>query len=338
VVASITPWNSPLRLLGLKLAPALAAGATMVVKPSEYTSTSTLIFMKLLAEAWIPPGVVNVVTGFGTEVGAPLAAHEKVAKISLTGGIEAGVKAYQAGARKIKSVTLELGGKSPNIIFPDADIERAIPGAASGIFGSTGQTCVAGSRLLVHRDVLDEVTEGVKALADKRRLGDPQDPDTEMGPTANKAQFEKILSYIAYGKEDGARLITGGNRATGPGLETGLFVEPTVFADVTPDMRIAREEIFGPVLSIISFTDEDEAIEIANDVEFGLAAALWTRDLTRAHRVAQKIRAGTIWVNGYRQNDPSVPVGGFKQSGLGRESGAEMIKEYLESKSVWINF
>ena len=338
VVAAITPWNSPLRLLGLKLAPALAAGATMVVKPSEYTSTSTLEFMRLIAEAGVPAGVVNVVTGFGEEAGAPLASHPKVAKISLTGGVEAGMRAYDAAAKGIKSLTLELGGKSANIIFADADLDRAIPGAASGIFGSTGQTCVAGSRLLVHEDVCDQVTEGVRVLAEKRRLGNPLDPATEMGPAANRAQFDKIMSYVDHGKEDGARLVTGGKRASGPDLDRGLFIEPTVFADVTRTMRIAREEIFGPVLSIIPFSSDQEAVEIANEVDFGLASAVWTRDLPRAHRIAHQIRAGSVWVNGYRQNDPMVPVGGYKMSGLGRESGADMIKQYLEEKAVWINY
>ncbi|MFG1357959.1 aldehyde dehydrogenase [Xanthobacter pseudotagetidis] len=336
VIAAITPWNSPLRLLSLKLGPALAAGNTVVVKPSEFTSTSTLDFMDLVAEAGFPAGVVNVITGLGAEVGAALAAHPKVAKVSLTGGTESGRKAYLTAAGDLKTVTLELGGKSPNIVFADADLDKAAEGAAAGVFGSTGQTCIAGSRLLAHASIAEELTRRIAALAEARRLGDPCDETTEIGPVATRPQFDKILDYIAVAKSEGAELVTGGAQATGAGLGDGLFIAPTIFKNVRNSMRIAQEEVFGPVLSIIPFESEDEAVAIANDIPFGLAAALWTRDLARAHRVAARLQAGTVWINTYRRNAPQVPVGGYKQSGVGRESGALAIREFMQSKSVWV--
>lgn len=338
VVAAITPWNSPLRLLALKLAPALAAGTTVVVKPSEHTSASTIEFVRLIEEAGLPAGVVNVVTGWGAEAGAALLAHEGVDKISLTGGTSAGERAYQAAAKDSRSVTLELGGKSPHIVFNDAELDAAIEGAAAGVFGSAGQTCIAGSRLLVHVDVLDQVLAGVRSRAEALRLGNPADPETQMGPVATDQQFDTITGYIQSAIEQGARLVTGGREARGSGLGNGRFVEPTVFVDVAPEMTIAREEVFGPVLCVIPFETEKQAVEIANATRFGLAAGLWTRSLGRAHRVAAAIRAGTVWVNGYRQNDPAVPVGGMKASGLGRESGWSAVREFLEPKSVWINY
>lgn len=337
VIAAITPWNSPLRLLSLKLGPALAAGNTVVVKPSEFTSTSTLEFMELVAEAGFPAGVVNVVTGFGGEVGPALSTHPKIAKVSLTGGTESGRKAYLSAAADLKTVTLELGGKSPNIVFPDADLDQAAEGAAAGVFGSAGQTCIAGSRLLAHKDIAEELTQRIAALAKARRLGDPRDEATEIGPVATRPQFDKILEYIAIARSEGAELVAGGGQAKGEGLGEGLFVAPTVFTNVRNTMRIAQEEVFGPVLSIIPFESEKEAIAIANDIPFGLAAALWTRDLARAHRVAAKLEAGTVWINTYRRNAPQVPVGGYKQSGIGRESGALAIKEFMQSKSVWVS-
>ncbi|QRG09820.1 aldehyde dehydrogenase [Xanthobacter dioxanivorans] len=337
VIVAITPWNSPLRLLSLKLGPALAAGNTVVVKPSEFTSTSTLEFMDLVAEAGFPAGVVNVVTGFGAEVGPALSTHPKVAKVSLTGGTDSGRKAYLAAAADLKTVTLELGGKSPNIVFADADLDRAAEGAAAGVFGSAGQTCIAGSRLLAHKDIAEALTTRIVTLAKARRLGDPSEEATEIGPVATRRQFEKILEYIAIAKGEGAELVTGGRQARGEGLGEGLFIEPTVFANVANTMRIAQEEVFGPVLSVIPFETEEEAIAIANDIPFGLAAALWTRDVARAHRVAAKLEAGTVWINTYRRNAPQVPVGGYKQSGIGRESGALAIKEFMQSKSVWVS-
>jgi aldehyde dehydrogenase (NAD+) len=337
VIACITPWNSPLRLLSLKLAPALAAGNTAVIKPSEFTSTSTLLLMELFERAGFPPGVVNVVTGFGLAVGQPLAAHRLVRKVSFTGGVEGGIKAYGTAAEGLKSVVLELGGKSPNILFPDCDIARASEEVALGIFGSTGQTCVAGSRLLVHRSIHDEVVSRVTEIARNRRMGDPKDPNTELAPVATVPQYDKIMSYIVVAEEEGAHLHTGGKRARGEGLEKGLFIEPTIFTGVTGKMRIAQEEVFGPVLCVIPFDTESEAVALANDISFGLGAGVWTRDIARAHRVARAIQAGTVWINAYRKNAIQVPVGGYKKSGIGRESGSDTIKQYLQLKSVWVS-
>ncbi len=337
VVAAITPWNSPLRLLSWKLAPALAAGNTVVAKPSRFTSTSTLELMKLAEEAGIPEGVINVVTGSGSDVGLPLVSHPLVAKISFTGGSEAGLKVYEAAARGNKPVTLELGGKSPNIIFADADMDQAIEGAVAGVFASAGQTCIAGSRLLVEKSVHDEVVERICATANGKRMGDPMNPETEIGPVATRPQFEKIKRYVKVAQEDGAKLVLGGGQAKGKDFGKGLFFEPTVFTEVDNRMRIAQEEIFGPVLSVIPFEGEDAAVAIGNDIDFGLAAGVWTRNLQRAHRMAARLKTGTVWINTYRKNTPSVPMGGYKMSGLGREGGIESMRAYLQVKSVWIN-
>jgi aldehyde dehydrogenase (NAD+) len=337
VVAAITPWNSPLRLMAWKVAPALAAGNTVVVKPSEFTSTSSLILMELFQKAGVPPGVVNVVTGFGNEVGLPLVEHPLVAKVSFTGGVAAGMRVYEAAARGMKRVTLELGGKSPNIVFADADLEEACAGAVAGIFGSTGQTCIAGSRLLVQESIQDEVVGRVVAIAKAKKMGNPMDPKTEIGPVANRPQFDRIMEYIRVAKEDGAALALGGKPGNGPDCGNGLFIEPTIFTRVDNRMRIAQEEVFGPILAVIPFKDEEDAVRIANDIQFGLAAGIWTRDVKRAHRMAKRIQAGTVWVNTYRRNSPAAPFGGFKKSGLGRESGIEMIKDNLQVKTVWVN-
>ena len=337
VVVAITPWNSPLMLLSWKLAPALAAGNTVVIKPSEFTSCSTLALMELVKEAGFPDGVINTVTGFGAEVGPTLVEHPRVAKIAFTGGDATGAAIYAQAARGIKHVTLELGGKSPNIIFDDAKLEDAVKGAISGIFAASGQTCIAGSRLLVQRSVYDAVCAGVVALAAAAKLGDPMDAGTQVGPITTTAQREKVLGYIDVARQDGARLLLGGGTPEAPELARGWFVQPTIFGEVSNAMRIAREEVFGPVLSIIPFTDEEEAVEIANDTIYGLASGVWTSDIRRAFTMADRIRAGTVWVNTYRAVSYMAPFGGYKMSGIGRESGQAAIDEYLQTKSVWIN-
>ncbi len=336
VVAMITPWNSPLLLLAWKLAPALAAGNTAVIKPSEFTSASTLEFMKVIEKSGLPKGVVNVVTGFGSEAGAGLVAHRDVAKIAFTGSDISGQKIYEAAASDIKRVSLELGGKSPNIVFADADIEAAVMGAISGIFAATGQTCLAGSRLLLQRSIHDKFVARLVEIGRSARIGDPMNSDTNIGPVTTAPQFEKVLSYIELAKAEGAICVLGGNRHWCPDVSGGQFVEPTIFTGVTNSMRIAQEEVFGPVLSVIPFDDEDEAVAIANDVDFGLAAGVWTGDIGRAIRVSNRVRAGTVWVNTYRAVSFTTPFGGYKRSGIGRESGIESLKEYCELKSVWI--
>ncbi len=338
VVVCITPWNSPLLLLSFKLAAALAAGNTIVIKPSEFTSTSTLKLMELVARAGFPPGVINVVTGFGNEVGTALVEHPKVAKICFTGGTESGALVYQAAAKGLKGCTLELGGKSPNIVFDDARIDDAVKGAISGIFAATGQTCIAGSRLLVQDTIYDTFVDRLVTLAKSARMGDPMSPETQVGPVTTVPQYEKILRYIAVAKHEGAQCVLGGAPANGPECgESPWFVQPTIFTEVTNQMRIAQEEVFGPVLSIIRFKTEEEAIEIANDIVFGLAAGVWTESIRRAIKAANAIRAGTIWVNTYRAVSYMSPFGGYKKSGLGRENGIEGIREFLQTKSVWIS-
>lgn len=337
VIAAIVPWNSPLRLFAMKFAPAVGAGNTVVCKPSEYTSTSIYEFVRLVEKVGFPPGVLNVITGMGAEVGPALIEHPLVRKVSFTGGVESGTSAYVSAAKGLKPVVLELGGKSPNIVFPDADLDAAANGVAAGVFGSTGQTCVAGSRLLVHASIREAFLEKIVASARSRKIGNPLDEKTEIGPIANRPQFERILKFIEAGKKEGATLYYGGNELRDPAFGRGLFIEPTIFTDVTSAMRIAQEEAFGPVLSVISFESDEEAVQIANDVRFGLAAGVWTKDLKRALTMVKKIQAGTVWVNTYRKNAPQVPVGGYKQSGLGRESGLHAIRDYMQAKSVWIN-
>lgn len=337
VVVAITPWNSPLLLLAWKLAPALAAGNTIVIKPSEFTSCSTLALMDLVAEAGFPEGVVNTVTGLGSEIGAALVEHPKVAKVAFTGGDATGAAVYAAAARHIKHVTLELGGKSPNIIFADANLDDAVKGAISGIFAASGQTCIAGSRLLVQRSVYEEVSRRVVAFARTARLGNPMDMDTQVGPITTLPQRNKVLGYIDIAREEGATCLLGGQRPSDPALARGWFVEPTIFGDVDNTMRIAREEVFGPVLSIIPFEDEDHAVEIANDTIYGLASGVWTSSIRRAFTIADRIRAGTVWVNTYRAVSFMAPFGGYKHSGIGRESGQTAVDEYLQTKCVWIN-
>jgi aldehyde dehydrogenase (NAD+) len=337
VVVAITPWNSPLLLLTWKLAPAHAAGNTVVIKPSEFTSCSTLALMELVKEAGFPDGVINTVTGFGAEIGAALVEHPLVAKVAFTGGDATGAAVYAAAAKGIKHVTLELGGKSPNIIFADANIDDAVKGAISGIFAASGQTCIAGSRLLVQRSAYEEVSARIVALARSARLGDPMERTTQVGPITTQPQREKVLHYIDVTRGEGARCLLGGGQPSSPELARGWFVEPTIFGDVSNAMRIAREEVFGPVLSIIPFEDDGEAIAIANDTLYGLAAGVWTSNICRAFVMADRIRAGTVWVNTYRAVSFMAPFGGYKKSGIGRENGQAAIDEYLQTKSVWIN-
>jgi len=337
VVVAITPWNSPLLLTAWKLAPALAAGNTVVIKPSEFTSVSTLEFVKLVEEAGFPAGVVNVVTGYGKEVGMPLVEHPLTRKIAFTGSDATGRLINEAAARSFKKVGLELGGKSPNIVFDDAVLDDAVNGAVSGIFAATGQTCIAGSRLLLQDSIHDQFVEKLLALAKTARMGDPMKLDTQVGPVTTRPQYEKVLSYIDVGKSEGAKLRLGGGAATRPECGKGWFVEPTIFTGVDNRMRIAQEEIFGPVLSVLRFKDEDEALRIANDVRFGLGAGVWTRDIGRAIRMSERIQSGTVWVNTYRAVSYLSPFGGYKDSGVGRENGMQAIYEYLQLKSVWIN-
>jgi (Z)-2-((N-methylformamido)methylene)-5-hydroxybutyrolactone dehydrogenase len=337
VVAAITPWNSPLLLVSWKLAPALAAGCTVVVKPSEHTSVSMLELCKLIEEAQFPKGVVNVVTGFGSDVGEPLVAHPKVAKVAFTGGEIGGQKVYELAAKGLKPVTLELGGKSPNIVFNDAVIDDAVKGAISGIFAATGQTCIAGSRLLVQDSIHNELMDRLVAFASTARMGNPMELETQVGPVTTRPQFEKILNYIDIARGEGASCVLGGKRAGRPECGDGWFIEPTIFSGVNNQMRIAREEVFGPVLSVIRFRDEEEAVAIANDSPYGLAAGVWTTSIKRAIRTSERLQAGTVWVNTYRAVSYLSPFGGYKRSGLGRENGQEAIDGYLHTKSVWIS-
>jgi len=336
VVGAIVPWNSPLLLLTWKLAPALAAGCTFVAKPAEQTSASTLEFAKLFEEAGFPPGVFNVATGYGPTAGSALVRHPGVDKVAFTGSTETGKRVMKDAADHLAKVTLELGGKSPNIVFEDADLEAAANGVVSGIFAATGQTCMAGSRLVVHEDVHDDLVGALVEKAKSIKLGNPLEIESEMGPVAFKEQLEKVQGYIRTGQEEGAELVFGGKRPDTEDLRDGFFIEPTILTGVDNRMKVAQEEIFGPVLSVIPAKSEEEVVRQANKTRFGLAAGVWTKDIQRAHRVAHALRAGTVWINAYRTVSFNTPFGGYKASGIGRENGLESLNEYIQVKSVWV--
>jgi len=333
VVAAITPWNSPLLIAAGKLANALAAGCTVVLKPSEFTSVSSVVMSECFERAGFPPGVVNVLTGFGSEIGDALVGHPKVAKVTFTGSVPTGRRVNEVAARSFKRVALELGGKSPNIVFDDANLDEAVKGAVGGIFAASGQTCVAGSRLLLQDSIHDVFLERLYALAKDLRVGDPRDPATQIGPIATRPQYERVVDYFRIAREDGAKCLLGGALLT----QKGQLVPPTIYTNVTNRMRIAREEIFGPVLSVLRFRDEEEAIALANDSLFGLASGVWTASMQRAFKMVERLQAGTVWVNMYRSASFMMPLTGRKDSGLGSENGQANIRNYLEPKSVWIN-
>ncbi len=336
VVAAITAWNSPLLIAIWKIAPALAAGNTIVLKPSEFASASTLELMKAFEDADLPSGVINTVTGFGAEVGEPLVTHQLVRKISFTGSLEGGARVAASGAKTIKSVTMELGGKSPQLVFDDARLNDTVHGVCGGIFPPAGQSCIAGSRLLLQAGIYEAFVEKLLEVAARARLGDPNDSATSIGPIANRTHFERILHHIESAKKSGATLAYGGN-AVNPDGARGWFIEPTIFTDVAPEMPLAREEIFGPVLAVIRFETEEEAVELANDSNFGLAAGIWTEDHRRALDLANRLEAGTVYLNNYFDACTQSPVGGYKQSGYGRENGWEGMRDFLQTKSVWLS-
>jgi len=330
VVGQIIPWNFPLIMAAWKLAPALAVGCTCVLKPAEQTPLTALRLGELIQEAGFPDGVVNIVAGFGETAGAALAAHPDVDKIAFTGSTEVGRLIANAATGNLKKVSLELGGKSPNVVFADADLNAAIPGSASAIFFNQGQICTAGSRLFVHKSIFDQVIEGVAGETKKFQVGPGMNEATNLGPLVSKEQLSRVCGYLDSGAKEGAKAIVGGHRIG----NTGYFVEPTILVDVKPHMKVVREEIFGPVVTAIPFNDPDEVVTFANDTIYGLASAVWTRDISKAHRMAAKLRAGTVWINCYNVFDPALPFGGYKQSGWGREMGHAALELYTESKSV----
>jgi aldehyde dehydrogenase (NAD+) len=336
VVAAIVPWNFPLLLTSWKVAPALACGNTVIIKPASQTPLTALALAEIAQEVGLPPGVLNVVTGHGATVGTMLVEHPGIDKIAFTGDTATGRQIMRGSAESLKRLTLELGGKSANIVLPDADLDAAVRGATTGIFYGKGEVCAAGSRLLVDRSIADAFTEKVAARTKRMMPGDPLDPKTRLGAISSKTQLERDLNYIEIAKQEGAALIAGGSRAD-IGTGRGYFLQPTVFAEVTPEMTIAREEIFGPVLATMEFADIDEAIARANASSYGLAAAVWTKDIKKAHYVARRLQAGTVWINTYNVYDTAAPFGGYKQSGFGREMGAHALEHYTQVKSVWVD-
>jgi aldehyde dehydrogenase (NAD+) len=333
VVGIITPWNGPLNQAARSLAPALAAGNTVVLKPSEFSSLTALEMARLATEAGIPNGVFNVVTGDGVNAGAPLVSHPLVRKISFTGSVKTGQAIGVIAAQKIMPVTLELGGKSPNIVFEDAKLDAAVPMVLMGFILNSGQICTSGTRILVQRTIFDVFAAKIAAAAASFPIGRDL-PFPTLGPIANKPQFEKILGFFESARQEGATCLTGGERASGEGLDQGLYIKPTLFTNVTPDMKVVREEIFGPVGVLIPFDSEEEAIRIANDTEYGLASGIWTQDASRAHRVASRLEAGTVYVNTYHERAIEAPMGGYKKSGIGREKGMAALHDYLQLKNV----
>jgi aldehyde dehydrogenase (NAD+) len=336
VVGAIIPWNAPLSAAIWKIGPVIATGCTMVLKPAEEASLTPLRLGELVAEAGIPDGVINIVTGPGETAGAALSKHGDVDKVAFTGSHVTGQEIVRASAGNLKRLTLELGGKSPDIVFADADLDQAVPGAGMGVFINSGQVCSAGTRLFVERKIYDTFVERVAEFGDKLKVGPSLDPETQIGPLVSTAQLDRVTSYLEAGKSEGARPVSGGGRLTTGELADGYFVQPTVFADVRDDMKIARDEIFGPVLSALPFDDMDDLVRRANSTMFGLGSGVWTRDVSKAHKMAKAIRAGNVWVNCYGAMDVQMPFGGYKMSGYGRESGRESLEAYLQTKAVYI--